>query len=251
MNIKTVALVFGATMTLVAGGMGAVACSSSSGGNGSSGSGSGSSGSSSGGGGDGTTSSSSGGSGSSSGSTGDDGGDAGTTTADCGSIPTLHKNNPGDVYCGPTDAGGLDCLFDSGSGYCCIGGSTSGTSAGPYYPQMCAANAAGCTNGAPDAGPYGPAIPVACNQIADCPTNGFTGATACCLQAASTAAEVPGCGYVKAKGGNAIVCEGTGGGAPTTCASGEQNVCSSDMDCPSGTTCKPGKWKLVQIGFCQ
>jgi hypothetical protein len=248
MNIKSVALVFGATMVLVAGGMGAVACSSSSNSGGSS-SGSGSSGSSSGGGGDGTTSSSSGGgSGSSSGSTGDDGGDAGTGTMCDSSIPSLHQNAAGDVYCGfDTDGGHIECVVDAGTGFCCLGGSIGG---GQYAPQMCAANAAGCTNGgSADAGGSA-AIPIQCNQISDCPLNGATGATACCLQNGSVPATVPGCGYPKSKGGTAIVCEGTGGGAATACAAGEVQICSSQADCPSGTTCTAGKWKIYQIGFC-
>ncbi|HTQ43796.1 MAG TPA: hypothetical protein VMI75_13635 [Polyangiaceae bacterium] len=234
MNIKSVALVFGATMALVAGGMGAVACSSSSNSGGSS-SGSGSSGGS---------------SGSSSGSTGDDGGDGGTGTTCDSSIPSLHANNPGDVYCGYTsdDSGTpLDCVVDAGQGFCCLGGGIGGNQ---FAPQMCAANAAGCTNGGSvDAGGSA-AIPIQCNQISDCPLNGSTGATACCIQNASAPAAVPGCGYSKAKGGSAVVCEGSGGGAATACQAGEVQICSSQTDCPSGTTCQAGKWKIYQIGFC-
>jgi hypothetical protein len=244
------ALVFGATMLLVGGGLGAVACSSSSNGGGSSsGSSSGGSGSSSGA--SGSSSGAGSSSGSSSGGAGDDGGgDGGTTTADCGSIPTLHQNPSGDLYCGfnpDGGAGGLDCVADAGTGWCCLGGKV-GTG---YAPQICGANAAEClANGAPDAA-GGAGLPIPCNQISDCPANGFMGATACCLQGASAPATVAGCGYLKAKGGTAVVCEGTGGGAATSCAAGEVQICSSDTDCPTGTTCKPGKWKIFQIGFCQ
>jgi hypothetical protein len=248
MNIKHLALVLGATVALVGGGMGAVACSSSSSNPGGSSSGSGSSGS-----GSGAGSSSGSASGSSSGSTGeggtgDDAGDAGTSVMCDSSIPTLHPNPPGDLYCFKgADGGTLDCVADSGTGYCCLGGSVGG---GQYAPQICAAQASGCTNGAPDAGGTA-AQAIQCAQISDCAQNGAPGATACCIQGASAPAVVPGCGYPKSKGGTAVVCEGTGGGAATACAAGEVQICSSQADCPTGTTCKPGKWKVFQIGFCQ
>jgi len=249
MNIKSVALVFGATMVLAAGGIGAAACSSSSGGG--SGSGSGSSGSSSGGGGDGTTSSSSGsGSGSSSGSTGDDGGSEGGNTTCDSSIPMLYKNAPGELYCFKgADGGTLDCVADSGTGWCCYGGALGG---GQYAPQMCGAGPTDCTNGgSPDAGGSA-AIPIQCSQIADCAQNGAPGATACCIQGATQPATVSGCGYPKSTHGNAVVCEGDGGGTTATaCAAGEVQICSSQADCPSGTTCTAGKWKTFNIGFCQ
>ncbi len=247
MNIKQIALVLGATVALVGGGLGAVACSSSSGGGSSSGSSSGGSGSS-----------SRSGSGSSSGSTMDSGnedagtGDSGGSSGggmDCGTkIPTLHQNPAGDIYCGylPGDSGAaLDCVADSGTGWCCLGGSLGG---GQYAPQICSANSAGClADGNPDAGK--PGIPIQCNQISDCPGNGATGATACCLQGGSL--ESCAGGFSKAVGGNQIVCEGSGGGSATACQPGEIQICSSQADCPSGSTCKPGKWKLYQIGFCQ
>jgi Cys-rich repeat protein len=250
MNIKQLALVLGATAVFAGGGVGAVACSSSSNGGSSSGGSSGG----------GSGSSSGSGSGSSSGGTMDSsmnedtgsgsGGDSGAG-ADCGSIPQLRPNPAGDVYCGfGADGGHIECLADAGQGYCCLGGSLGG---GQYAPQICAAMAAGCVNGAPDAGGSA-AIPIECNQISDCPTNGSPGASACCLQGASAPAEVAGCGYLKSKGGTAIVCEGTGGGADaaaTACAAGEVQICSANSDCPTGTTCQPGKWKIYQIGFCQ
>jgi hypothetical protein len=239
MNIKHLALVMGATVVLVGGGLGAVACSSSSNGGSSSGS-------------------SSGGSGSSSGSAGDSGDDGGSGSssggsssggADCGAkIPTLHPNPAGDIYCGyaPGDAGTtIDCVADSGTGWCCLGGSLGG---GAYAPQICAANSAGCiADGDPDAGHAG--APIQCNQISDCAGNGMAGATACCLQGA--AMETCSGGFTKAYGGNGIVCEGTGGGAATACLAGEIQICSTAADCPTGTMCKPGKWKLFNIGFCQ
>lgn len=246
MNIKQIALVLGTTVALVGGGLGAVACSSSSSAGSSSGSSGGGSGSGSGGtmdsGEDTSSGSSSGGSGSSSGSTGDAG------TADCGSIPTLHPNPAGDIYCGYAgDAGALDCVADSGTGWCCLGGKV-GTG---YAPQICGANSAACiADGDPDAGPSGAGVPIQCNQIGDCAGNGSAGATACCLQGSPGFVTVPGCGYGKAKGGTAVVCEGTGGGAATMCAAGEVNLCLADTDCPSGMHCVAGKWKIFQVGYC-
>lgn len=190
----------------------------------------------------GSSSGSSGGSGSSSG---------GMTGADCGAkIPTLHPNPAGDIYCGylPGDSGAtLDCIAggDAGGGWCCLGGSLGG---GNYAPQICATSSAGClADGDPDAGK--PGIPIQCNQISDCAGNGASGATACCLQGASE--ETCMGGFTKAFGGSAIVCEGSGGGSATACVAGEIQICSTAADCPSGTTCKPGKWKLYDLGFCQ
>lgn len=245
MNIKHLALVLGAAALFASGGIGAVACSSSSSNNSSSSSGGkSSSGSSSGG----TMDSGENDAGSSSGS-GSGSGSGGSTGDDCGAkIPTLHPNPPGDVYCGygPGDSGvTIECLSDAGMGWCCLGGSLGG---GNYAPQICASNAAGCVaDGDPDAGHGG--SPIQCNQISDCPGNGAPGATACCLQGASEEA----CqgGFTKAYSGNAIVCEGDGGGAVTPCVAGEIQICSSAADCPTGMMCKPGKWKLFDIGFCQ
>lgn len=161
----------------------------------------------------------------------------------CGSIPTLHVNPPGDIYCGPgADGGALDCLASAGDGMCCLGGSLGG---GMYAPETCSPNAmVGCSNGAADAGGTAP-IQIQCNQVADCTANGFQGAGACCLQGASAPAIVPGCGYLKSKGGTAVICEGS-----TICGPGEVQICSTNADCPSGTTCTPAKWKIFQVGFC-
>jgi hypothetical protein len=185
----------------------------------------------------------SGGSSSSSGGSIDDGGafDAGVN---CGSIPMVHVNPAGDISCGRgADGGVLDCLASAGDGLCCLGGSIGG---GQYAPDTCSPNLmVGCSNGAPDAGGTA-AIPIQCNQVADCAANGFQGAGSCCLQGASAPSIVPGCGYLRSKGGTAIVCE-----ANAVCAAGESQICSSPADCPQGTTCTPGKWKLFQPGFCQ
>jgi hypothetical protein len=247
MNIKQLALILGAATLVASGGIGAVACSSSSG-NGSS------------------SSSSGGGSGSSSGSTMDSGGNTDTGTnedsgsssggdagsgVDCGKLPSLHPNPAGDVYCGygPGDSGvTIDCVADSGMGWCCLGG---GDKSSGYAPQICAGNAQGCLADTVimDGGYNG--IPIQCNQISDCPGNGAPGATACCLQGSSAATMVAGCGYDKATSGNAIMCEGDGGGTTATaCQAGEVQICSTQADCPSGTTCQAGKWKIYQIGFC-
>jgi hypothetical protein len=117
---------------------------------------------------------------------------------------------------------------------------------GVYAPQICAPNAAGCMIPSEGMGP----VPIQCNQISDCPSNGAPGATACCLQGGSAPTPAPGCTYPKVKGGTAIVCEGNSGGAATSCAAGETQICSTNADCPSGTTCAPGRWKLFQLGFC-
>jgi hypothetical protein len=119
-------------------------------------------------------------------------------------------------------------------------------------PEQCATFGGTCTNsGNPDAGSGNLlAVPIECNQVSDCVANGNANATACCLQGAKAPTPVAGCGYDKSTNGNAIVCEGTAGGAATPCAAGEVQICSSQADCPSGTTCTPGKWKLYQIGFC-
>jgi hypothetical protein len=64
-----------------------------------------------------------------------------------------------------------------------------------------------------------------------------------------------GCTYLKSTHGTAIVCEGAGGEGgvsnATACAAGEVQICSADLDCPSGMHCMPGKWKIYQLGFCQ
>jgi hypothetical protein len=178
---------------------------------------------------------------------GDDAGDF-DAGVDCGRIPVLHPNPPGDIYCGYGDDGGvLDCLASAGEGMCCLGGSLGN---GTYAAQVCSPNAmVGCPNGGEDAGGT-PAIQIQCNQISDCTANGFQGAGACCLQGAAFGA-VPGCGYMQAKAGTAIVCEGNGGQGVAPCLPGEVQICSSNADCPQGTTCMPGKWKIFQLGICQ
>ncbi|MGH7294782.1 MAG: hypothetical protein ACRELB_07615, partial [Polyangiaceae bacterium] len=161
-------------------------------------------------------------------------------------IPSLHQNEAGAIYCGFSDAGSLNCPTGQ---ECCLGGQISGT----FAAEQCATYGTACTNGgSPDAGTgNSAAIDIACNQISDCTANGNSGATACCLQGAKAPAPVTGCGYDKSTGGNAIVCEGSsGGGTATPCAAGEIQICSSQADCPTGTTCTPGKWKIYQIGFC-
>jgi hypothetical protein len=244
MNIRTLALVLGSAAVIATSGALAMACSSSSGGNGGGGTDSGahndgtSSGSSSGG--EGGSSGAGEGGGSSSG-----GGDGG---ADCGSTPQLYPNEAGTIYCEPS------FLTDTGSGIycppgqqCCFGGSLGG---GNYAPEECATYGSTCTNGGGDGGGGGAQpIPIQCMQISDCAANGKSGATACCLLGASNGT-VAGCGYPKYKGGTAVQCEGTGGGAATACAPGETQMCSSPADCPAGTTCTAGKWKLYQVGFC-
>jgi hypothetical protein len=138
-----------------------------------------------------------------------------------------------------SDGGTLDCLAASGAGTCCLGGQIGG---GAFAPNICAANAAGCTNGAPDAG----GSPIQCWQVADCAPNGFSGAQSCCIQGGATQpAPMPGCSYFRSKAGTGVACETT-----ATCAPGEVQVCSSPADCPAGKMCVPGKWKIFDVGFC-
>jgi hypothetical protein len=174
--------------------------------------------------------------------------DAGVFDAgiNCGSMPTLHPSQPGDIFCGlGADGGAIQCLASFGDGMCCLGGKL-GNGTGGYAPDMCSPNAmVGCPNGGEDAGGTA-AIGIQCNQVADCTANGFQGAGSCCLQGATVPTVVPGCGYVRSKGGTAIVCE-----TNAVCAAGEVQICSSNVDCPQGTTCTAGKWKIFQLGFCQ
>jgi len=125
-----------------------------------------------------------------------------------------------------------------------------GIGSGVFAPDVCATFAAACTNGGgADAGTNEQPIQIECTQVADCHANGLT-STACCLQGAKTST-VAGCGYPKFSDGVEIACEGTGGGSVTPCAAGEVQVCSSQSDCPTGTTCTAGKWKLFQLGSCE
>jgi hypothetical protein len=243
MKFSKLALVMGSTLALGAGLCVGTACSSSS--------------SNSGGGSGGGSGSGSGGavdSGSASDvTTGDDGGTGDTGTpetdggsgVDCGSIPTLHMNPAGSIFCGygAGDAGEITCATGT---ECCLGGEVSSSSG--YSPQACStwtANGAGCTNPAADSGAMYPAIGIACNQNSDCTANGQATGGSCCLVGASVST-VAGCGYPKAKSGDNIQCEST-----PACASGEIQVCSSQADCPTGTTCTAGKWKIYDLGFCQ
>ena len=235
MNIRALTLVLGTTLTVAAGGVSAVACSSSStpATNGP----------------DGSTSSS-GGSGSSSGSS-SGGADAGP---DCGSTPQLRPNEAGAIYCGFSEAGtGFSCPIGE---QCCLGGELGSFT--NFAPDECSQYNAPCTNGGSlDAGPsFTPGLGVACEQISDCTVNGNTGANACCLQGAKCAGgftcggPAAACPYPKYSGGTGIACEGDAGGAVGQCQAGETQVCSTQADCPAGKTCTAGKWKIIQIGFC-
>jgi hypothetical protein len=157
--------------------------------------------------------------------------DAGTT---CGSIPTLHEGTAGSIYCDSQ----LTC---SGHEQCCLGGALGG---GQYAADSCVALGGSCSNGGQPSAGGSPGIPIECEQVSDCRTNGATSAVSCCLQSATTPADPPGCSYPRATLGSSVVCE------TTACADGEATVCSSQADCPAGKTCTPGKWKTLQIGFC-
>jgi hypothetical protein len=155
--------------------------------------------------------------------------------ASCGSTPTLHDTTAGSIYCDSM----LTC---SGRQQCCLGGALGG---GTYAADSCTPLGSGCSNGGnPDAG-GSPGIPIECEQVADCRANGVAGAASCCLQSATTPADPAGCSYPRATLGSAIVCE------TSACADGETTVCSSQADCPAGTTCTAGKWKILQLGFCR
>jgi len=172
------------------------------------------------------------------------GSDAATDAgSECGVLPTLHPMDAGVLYCGLTDAG---TNYECPPGQeCCFGGALGG---GQFAPNVCAASGSVCTNGGQaDAGGF-PAAPIECNQIVDCIAGGNAAATACCLQGA-TNITVPGC-FPKYGQGTGVVCEGTGGGAPTHCPAGEIQVCTSQADCPTGTQCTAAKWKIFQIGVC-
>ena len=164
--------------------------------------------------------------------------DSGAAAIDCGAGPAMVERAPGDISCGEgADGGELSCLLSSGEGVCCLGG-REGVA---YAPPMCAPDALGCTNGTS-------AIPIECSQISDCPT---AGATACCLQGGPLLSHGDGCDQQPSvTGGSAVVCEGTTGGMPTSCLLGEVQICSSQADCPNGTTCTMAKWKTLQVGVC-
>ena len=162
-----------------------------------------------------------------------------TGTADCGSIPTLHPTDAGSIFCGYPADGGSSFSCTTGT-QCCLGGPNGQN----FYPEDCVTWGANCDNPGDDGG----AIPIPCEQSADCTANGATG-DVCCLQGAAAPTAVQGCGYYKATGGKQIACE-TPSDAGACTGSGEIQICSSDADCPSGHTCTPMKWKLYQLGFC-
>jgi len=164
-----------------------------------------------------------------------------TGTPDCGSTPTLHVTDAGSIFCGYDD-GGSSFSCTTGN-QCCLGGKQGNN----FLPEDCVAWGAACDNPAPDAGSSN-AVPIECEQNADCTANGHAN-NACCLQGASAPTAVTGCGYYKAVGGTQVVCE-TPSDAGACTGSGEVQICSSDGDCPAGHTCTPMKWKLYQVGFC-
>jgi hypothetical protein len=177
---------------------------------------------------------------------GDGGGDAGVDApadavadVNCGSTPTLHQDEAGTIFCGFGFEAGADLLCPTGQ-QCCLGGPLD---AGGFAAQQCTPSGSACTNP-----PGGGAIPIECGQSSDCTANGEPG-NVCCLQGATGPALVAGCGYYRATHGTAVVCElpATAGGS---CAPGETQICSTQSDCPAGTTCTPMKWKIFQLGFC-
>jgi hypothetical protein len=178
---------------------------------------------------------------------GDAGGEAATeggvdasVDVNCGSTPTLHQDEAGTIFCTYDFDSGVDLVCPTGQ-QCCLGGAID-FDAGIFAPQQCSAFGGTCANP-----PGGGAIPIECAQNADCTANGQAG-DVCCLQGAIGPAVVAGCGYYKATYGSAVVCESPSAGR---CAAGEVQICSTQADCPIGTTCTPMKWKLFQLGFCQ
>jgi len=168
------------------------------------------------------------------------------TIADCGSTPTLHQDEAGIIYCGFSGAA-LDCVTGQ---ECCLGGYL--VDAGAFAAQQCVTYGATCTNGVYGSDAAAPPIPVACAQISDCKANGVSNAVACCLRGATAPADAPTCIYPRATLGTAVVCESSDAGATgaAPCAVGEVQICSSQIDCPTGTTCTAGKWKILDVGFC-
>jgi hypothetical protein len=176
-------------------------------------------------------------------------GDAGpdsATIADCGSTPALHVDEAGTIYCGFSGTA-LNCATGQ---ECCLGGYLADS--GTFAPQQCAAYGTTCINGVLGSDAGAPPIPVMCAQISDCTANGVSKAAACCLQGATTPADAPTCTYPRATLGTAVVCESSDAGTTgaAACAAGEVQICSSQADCPSGKTCTPGKWKILDVGFC-
>jgi hypothetical protein len=176
-------------------------------------------------------------------------GDAGpdsATVADCGSTPTLHVDEAGTIYCGFSGTA-LNCATGQ---ECCLGGYLADS--GTFAPQQCAAYGATCTNGVLGSDAGAPPIPVMCAQISDCTANGVSNAAACCLRGATAPADAPTCTYPRATLGTAVVCESSDAGTTgaAACAAGEVQICSSQADCPSGKVCTPGKWKILDVGFC-
>ena len=159
------------------------------------------------------------------------------TGTNCGATPTLHPEDGGSIYCGYVVDGGM-VVCQTGE-ECCIGGSLGG---GQWAPEECAAFGATCTNGG-DGGQL--PVPMECSQTADCVANGIARPAACCLRGVAAPTDPPGCTYPVARRGTGMVCE-----TSAQCAPGEIQICSEQFDCPSGTTCTPGKWKLFQVGFC-
>ncbi|HEY1960248.1 MAG TPA: hypothetical protein VGH28_31780 [Polyangiaceae bacterium] len=163
-------------------------------------------------------------------------------SAECGSIPSLHVDEAGAIFCGfgTGDAGSIVCTTGT---QCCLGGEVGQT----FQGQDCVAYGAACDNPPADSGAAIPSIPVECAQNSDCTANGKTG-NVCCLQGAKGPTAVAGCGYSKATNGTGVVCEAPTNGACTGAT--DIQICSADSDCPTGKTCQAGKWKILQVGFC-
>jgi hypothetical protein len=149
----------------------------------------------------------------------------------CGASPKLYPGPAGSLFCGNGAKGGV--LTCSSGEECCLGGALSVTS---YAPNECAPSGSACTNGGTGTG-MSPGLPLACEQTADCGSG-----AKCCLQSATLDSA---CGWPVYRDGGGTACEAAG-----ACTSGDVQVCSSDAECPSGTTCVAGKWQTFEFGLC-
>jgi hypothetical protein len=228
MKISTMALFLGGALVCGVGGIGLAACSSDSNtGN--------PTGGDSGGNHDGTTGSEGGGGdGGAIDSGGNEGG--GDSAGGCthGNPPSLHVSDggPTSLFCGfkANDAGTLYC--DPHTQNCCVGGSM-GTG---FADPTCNTKGVACVNGT---------MPkeIDCEDSNDCPVVG----SICCYTGPVPTLD-PTCNYYRATSGISTHCVDPDAG--TACASGEQQICSSNAECPSGKTCTPFKTIYFGLGFC-
>jgi hypothetical protein len=163
----------------------------------------------------------------------DDGGDAGACTH--GNPPKLHASDGGTLFCGfkPNDAGTLYC--DPHTQECCVGG-TQGTG---HADAVCQQQGTTCTNG------MGPKV-INCEAPADCTTAG----SVCCMTGTTPTLDTT-CNYYRTGANITTSCVAPSDGGAPTCAAGQSQICTNDMECPTGKTCVPFKTIYFGLGFCQ